>query len=114
MVHSENAFRFGLLALALLTGIAVAPGVLAASDPAASPATRPDPEGRATRVSLGVFIVDISEIDDARQTFKADVYVTLRWKDPRLASPEARRNMPLANVWHTRSSLSLSTWFWSS
>jgi hypothetical protein len=100
MIHSQHSFRFGLLTLALLTGIADAPGVVAANEPGASPATRPEPEGQATRVSLGVFIVDVSEIDDAKQTFKADVYLTLRWKDPRLASPEAPRNLPLANVWH--------------
>jgi Neurotransmitter-gated ion-channel ligand binding domain/Neurotransmitter-gated ion-channel transmembrane region len=100
MIRLKNTFQFGLLALAFLTGIADAAGVAAASEPGASPATRPDPEGQATRVSLGIFVVDISEIDDAKQTFNADLYVTLQWKDPRLASPEARRRMPLANVWH--------------
>src|SRR5262245_31368229 len=98
MIRSQNTFQAGLLALALLAGIADAPGVAAGGEPGTAPATRPDPEGQPTRVSLGVFVVDISGIDDARQTFKADIYVMLRWKDARLASAEARRNMPLAKV----------------
>jgi hypothetical protein len=45
-------------------------------------------------------VVDIPEIDDAKQTFKADVYVKISWKDPRLASPEVHRSIPLNKVWH--------------
>jgi hypothetical protein len=100
MIHSKNSFRSGLLALALLTGIADAPGVAAAEEPGALPATRPDAEGKATRVSVGVFVVDIPEIEDAQQTFKADLYVKISWKDPRLASSEVHRSIPLNKVWH--------------
>lgn len=99
MIRSHNSLQAGLLALALLSGITDAPGVAAEAEPRLSAATRPDPEGQATRVSLGVFFVDISEIEDAKQTFKAEIYVMLRWKDPRLASAVALRRMPLANVW---------------
>jgi hypothetical protein len=100
MIRLQHTLQIGFLALTLLTGIADAPGVAAAGELGSSPATRPDPEGQATRVLIGVYVVDISEIDDAKQTFKADVYVMLRWKDRRLESPEASRNMPLADVWH--------------
>jgi hypothetical protein len=100
MIRLKNTLQIGLLALALQTGIGNVPGVAVADEPKASSAIRPDSEGRATRVSIGVFVVDISEIDDAKQTFKADIYVMLGWRDPRLASSEVRRNMPLAEVWH--------------
>jgi hypothetical protein len=100
MIHSKNSFRCGWLALALLTGIADAPGVAAADKPGDFTATRPDAEGKPTRVSIGVFVVDIPEIDDAKQTFKADFYVKISWKDPRLASSEGDRSIPLNKVWH--------------
>jgi len=100
MIRFQNGLQIGLLALALQAGIVDAPGVAVADEPKASAAIRPDPEGQATRVLIGVFVVDISEIDDAKQTFKADIYVMLRWKDPRQASSEVRRNKPLADVWH--------------
>ena len=100
MIHSKNPFRCCLLALALLMGIVNAPSVAAVDEPGALPATRPDAEGKATRVSVGIFVVDISEIDDAKQTFKADVYVKISWKDPRLAGSEVHRSIPLNKVWH--------------
>ena len=99
MIRSRNSLRAGLLTLALLSGIPDARGVAAEGEPGLAAATRPDPEGQATRVSLGVFFVDISEIEDAKQTFKVEIYVMIRWKDPRLASAVALRRMPLANVW---------------
>jgi hypothetical protein len=46
-------------------------------------------------------VIDISDIDDAKRTFTADVYVLLYWKDARLASSgAARRSLPLTTVWH--------------
>jgi hypothetical protein len=36
-----------------------------------------------------MYVVDVAEVDDANRTFTADVYVRLRWKDPRLAGPKA-------------------------
>jgi hypothetical protein len=88
------------MALALLTGIAGAPSVSAADQPGALAGTRPDAEGKPTRVSVGVFVVDIPEIDDARQMFRADCYVKISWKDPRLASSAEHRSIPLNEVWH--------------
>lgn len=74
---------------------------------AAEPASvdRPDPPGTATEVRLGIFVLDVAEIDDASQTFEADFFVIRRWKDSRLgfAEPEgseAVRVLPLSEVWH--------------
>lgn len=48
---------------------------------------RPDPQGVPTTVGLGLFLQDISALDDVEQTMTADVYVVVRWKDQRLADP---------------------------
>jgi hypothetical protein len=41
---------------------------------------RPITGGGPTQVSVGIWIVDISNIDSAQQTFTAEVAVVLRWK----------------------------------
>ena len=51
--------------------------------------TRPDPPGVPTLVGAGMFFHDISQLNDVDQTITADVYILLRWRDPRLA--DARR-----------------------
>lgn len=96
MCRERDAFRSSLLALVVLVGAgANANGAEEAT------AARPDPGGKATRVQVGVYVVDVVEIDDARRTFTADAYVILRWKDARLAKPGAsRRALPLSAVWH--------------
>jgi hypothetical protein len=47
---------------------------------------RPAPDSGPTEISVGMWVVDISSIDSAQQTFTAEIAVVLRWKDPRLAS----------------------------
>ena len=101
MYCDRSILQSGLLALAILAGIPDPLAVATGNGPGESAGLRPDPEGRATRVSIGIYVVDVAEIEDAKRTFTADVYVTLRWKDPRLARPEAsRRSLPLTSVWH--------------
>lgn len=68
---------------------------------------RPDPPGTVTRVSVGIYLVDIDEIDDARQRYSVDLFVRIKWKDPRLALPEnnqstQNRTLPLDEVWRPR------------
>jgi len=46
---------------------------------------RPAPGNGPTQGSVGIWIVDISNIDSAQQNFTADIAVVLRWKDARLA-----------------------------
>jgi len=57
-------------------------------------------------VEAGVFVLDLSTIDEVGQTFGADFYLYLRWRDARLAvepseGPLARR-VSLEEVWHPR------------
>jgi hypothetical protein len=64
---------------------------------------RPEELKGPTTVFFLIFIVDIDDIDDAAQTFTANVYLRLRWKDARLANPEGNiRQIPLEEVWNPR------------
>jgi hypothetical protein len=65
---------------------------------------RPDPPGTVTKVGVGVFFLDLFEIDDVEQTFNGDVLFVMQWTDPRLADPargEGRAfcTIPFAEVW---------------
>lgn len=65
---------------------------------------RPDPEGVPTKVELGIYLLDLSKIDDLEQEFSVDLYITARWRDTRLVSGTAAgdssaRVLPLSEVW---------------
>ena len=47
---------------------------------------RPGADDGPTQISIAIWIVDISKIDSAEQSFTAEAAIVLRWKDPRLAS----------------------------
>jgi hypothetical protein len=89
----------GKLAAALLIAAASRHAALAAQE---GDASRPDRDGP-TRVAVQVYVVDVSRIDGAAQSLHADVFVVLRWRDPRLADPSiGQRRMRLDAVWNPR------------
>jgi hypothetical protein len=64
---------------------------------------RPTSGNNPTEVSVGIWIVDISNIDSAQQSFTAEIALVLRWKDPRLAhTGSGVVRYPLEQVWHPR------------
>ncbi len=65
------------------------------------PSARPDPEGTPTRVAVTVYLLDISYIDDVRQSFSADFVLRLRWRDRRLVDERSSdvRKLALGEVW---------------
>ena len=64
---------------------------------------RPASEAGPTEVSVGIWIVDINNIDSAQQSFAAEIALVLRWKDPRLAhTGSGVVRYPLEQVWHPR------------
>jgi len=64
-------------------------------------AKRPDEWRGPTKVRFLVFVLDIDAIDDANQSFTSNVYLLLRWKDRRLASPQgSTRQIQLEEVWN--------------
>ncbi|MGB5630897.1 MAG: hypothetical protein WBM57_16135 [Woeseiaceae bacterium] len=70
-------------------------------------AERPTVDGESTEVTVAVFLIDIDEIDDVRQRFKADVFVIVGWQDPRLALPgnegsDQLRTIPIDEIWTPR------------
>lgn len=62
-------------------------------------AERPDPQGNATTISMGLRLIDLSKIDDVNQTAELDIYFQERWTDPRLAAFEDC-HFPLDAVWN--------------
>lgn len=64
---------------------------------------RPEADHGPTKISTGIWIVDITSIDSAQQTFTAEVAIVLRWRDPRLAhTGSGIVRYPLEQVWHPR------------
>ncbi len=57
--------------------------------------SRPDPAGTPTVVGLNMMVQDISRFSDVDQTMTLDLYVMMRWHDPRLA--DANRGEGSAN-----------------
>src|SRR6201997_4590153 len=71
---------------------------------------RPGPANRPTQVSVGIWIVDISNIDSAQQSFTADIAVVLRWKDARLAhTGTGAVHYALDQIWTPRVSIANET-----
>jgi len=72
-----------------------------AAEKAEFKAKRPEEWRGPTTVHFFVFVIDIDQIDDANQSFRANVYTRWRWTDKRLADPGgATRQMPLHEVWN--------------
>ncbi|MEE8044493.1 MAG: hypothetical protein V3T32_05130 [Thermodesulfobacteriota bacterium] len=46
---------------------------------------RPGPKGSRIPVKVGFFVIDIKEIDDVEQTYRADIIFNITWNDPRLS-----------------------------
>ncbi len=65
--------------------------------------SRPNAADGPTEVSALVWILDIDSIDSSSQNFAANVFVALRWKDPRLAGD--RTGVEIYNIeqiWNPR------------
>jgi len=92
------------------SGVAIIVATLAlGAQAAASPMqqnqtlTRPGPAAGPTQVRVGVYVIDIERIDNARQQFAVDFVVDLIWSDPRLAAAPGRRS--IHDVWHPQAIL---------
>ncbi|MHC4407383.1 MAG: hypothetical protein ACYS0E_04025 [Planctomycetota bacterium] len=80
--------------------------LLLAQGELAGVAARPDPEGVPTKVTASIVLLDMTDIVDVRQSFTADVFMALEWKDSRLVEDDAKdpvdevRRFYLSQVWH--------------
>jgi len=71
------------------------------AQPSGSLQDRPAEQGKPTQIHVAVYVVDVREIDGSKQSFSADVFLRLRWKDSRLASGGVRI-VPANDVWTPR------------
>ena len=67
--------------------------------------SRPEPEGTVTIVKVGLFVIDLMEINDAKQQFRIHFRIQEQWRDPRLIkNPEGKLlagcEIPLNRIWH--------------
>jgi hypothetical protein len=72
--------------------------------PAGVTATRPDPDGVPTRVTVGIYLIDLRKLNDTDQSFEADFILILIWKDPRLGGLDAESSLvgcgvDLKDIW---------------
>ena len=71
---------------------------------------RPAPEAGPTQVSVGIWIVDVANIDSAQQNFTADIAVVLQWKDARLAhTGNGQTHYALDQTWTPRVAIANET-----
>ena len=71
---------------------------------------RPGAQDGPTQVSIGIWIVDISKIDSAEQSFTADIAIVLHWKDPRLAhTGTGLTHYALDQIWTPRVAIANET-----
>lgn len=77
-------------------------GTAAQDDPCRAPNirtdVRPDTDGKPTKVSVGVRMEDLMEINDINQTLSGDFIIVLRWEDPRLSQLN-KCEVPLSEIW---------------
>ena len=91
-------------ALCLILVVVAGAGNAVATDAGSvSRLTRPLADEGPTRVSAGLYLVDLVDIDDAGQVLTADFVVWLRWSDPRLAARDvALTHFSTDEVWTPR------------
>ncbi len=105
--------RLALLAtgawLLLLLFSLAGPAVAAQDDcdvPPELTLTRPDPGGVPTEMTVGAYLVDLYKIDDAEQTFSADLFFVMAWRDERLLNVDGQSlagcRVPAQSVWAPR------------
>jgi hypothetical protein len=94
-----------VLASVALFAVAVGYGTALAAQPAVScalpemkTAEHPHAGGAATKVAIGVYLVDVTEIDDIKQHFTSDFLVFASWTDPRLEGLDGC-HFDLKQVW---------------
>ena len=101
-----KSLRVLSLVLSLLLGLQAGAGDLAA-DTQFMLADRPNADGPATEITIGMVVLDIDNIDDASQRYRADLFALVEWQDKRLALPEEQRSgrtrtVSMDDIWTPR------------
>lgn len=67
----------------------------------ALPGAAQEPAGAPREVQIGLLLTDLTAVNDAEQSFFADVFMVARWHDPELAVDSGRiRTLGYDDVWH--------------
>ena len=61
--------------------------------------SRPNPENDPTEVKVRIYVIDIDEIVDAQQSFKANIFIQQEWKDERLAQRDEITKYKVDEIW---------------
>lgn len=99
---SRPLAAFGLGILAILPLSAQTPEIFtdtACTAPNYRTDPRPDAKGSPTEVTVGMRLMDLTEIDDVSQTLSVDLAVKMQWSDPRLAGLSGCR-MSTDAIWY--------------
>lgn len=82
--------RLGAFLLLTATALPFTFAAAAETDPCAvtksETRVRPDPDGDPIRVEVGVFLIDIVDVDELKESFKVDFVLSLAWRDLRLSA----------------------------
>lgn len=96
--RSTNRFLMFLLCIFLIFSNILN---VEASDDLKIPLSPPNPEGEPTPVEVAIFIIDIDSIDSVDQAFEANVFIILKWNDPRIASvAKGNQKYSLDEIWN--------------
>jgi hypothetical protein len=97
-------FRYWIILLLLVISTSASAIVYASCEVPNRATSRPDTDAGPTQVSVGLYILDISKVDDIEQSFQADFMIDVLWKDSRLGAVAAEVGAPclfnLGDVWH--------------
>ena len=92
-----------IAAVLAISGVASAQPGAGAAPPSRPSVGRPEANAGPTRVAVTIWMADIDSIDSANQSYTTNVYVGLRWKDPRLAhNGDGPRAYGLDAIWDPR------------
>lgn len=102
--RSRRPFLGVIVAALLGTMTHVALGVPDVPSATSMPSTdRPDAGAGPTRVFVSIWVADIDSINSASQSYVANIFVALRWKDSRLIhTGQGPRMRDLGTVWNPR------------
>ncbi len=62
--------------------------------------SRPGPEDKPTDVKIRIFVLNINEINDAGQSFTANIFMQIEWNDPRLSQTGKTVKYNLDEIWN--------------
>lgn len=94
---TKTTQRMILRAIALLM---LAAGPRAGAEQIDDGFQRPQLNSEPTRVEVSLYLIDLTTIDGANQSFTADLFMLLRWQDHRLASAGGSRKAAPDGVWN--------------